>query len=882
MKKTKAIVQFLKVATSPIAKLYNPDMEVQVNVAKDNGIRVRGEFKGRNWRGWRDPKTKEQWKSFRIPWNADTEPEYTDTDIKFDLSKHVEGVGMTGWDWKNKQSLWVGYDFDSIVTHKKGLTQDNLTELEKKCISTPWVTLLRSTSGKGIHLYLFFNKPFPTKNHTEHAAIARALLSTLTIEIGFNFSASVDTVGSVLWCYHRKQEGTEGLTYIKEGKQFSVLDIPKNWKEHIGVCSRSKKKTCSGNKTIESLSSAMRSFFLDEQHLTILRWISSNAKRDWWWDNDYNMLVCHTLDLKDCHIFLKLKGIFKTNSSASSEQNCFCFPIKNGSFVVRRHGSRTAEAKTWITDESGWTKCIFNSEPSIHDACITNDALENVKGEYVFATCEKVYEAMKLLDLKFIYPDQFKERQVNIKVKGNKLIVMVEAEKQDNKYTGFLREKNRWVKVLIYKEEYEEVSSQDTLVRHVISQKSEAGWYVSINQDWVYENKSNVVSVLVSTMIGFKRTEIEQMVGKSILDPWILVNRPFEDEYLGERKWNRDAAQLSIRPIQGKIEYWWSLLDHLGNGLDEVVQENTWCQHNSITSGLDYLFAWISYMIQKPTEPLPYLFFFGEQETGKSTLHEALSLLFKNRIGYARADQALKNMGGFNSELANSVLCIVEETDLSKNALASNRIKDWVTGKTISINTKHKNVYEIGNTTHWMQCANDAKYCPIFRGDTRIVVIEVPILEKEIPKQYFMECLENEISAFLYDIIHFELPEPEGRLQLPILKTEVKTEIMEDNFNQLEQFIQEKTFIRMGHSMSFSEFWNMFQIWLAQNCPGSQAEWTYRTTSLGFPKVPPVIKGKKGSENKIYLGNISFNGSMENKTYEYVLKNKRLTKINRR
>ena len=879
MKRTEAIKEFLKNTSSPIAQLYTPEMEVQINVAKDEGKRIRGVVKGKTWRGWQNPETGETWKSFRIPWNADTEPEYVDTEIKFDLAKHVEGVGMTGWDWKNKQSLWVGFDFDSIAGHKEGLNIETLELLERKTAEIKWVTLLRSTSGKGIHLYLFFDKPFPTKNHTEHAAIARSLLSILTVETGFNFATNVDTCGGILWCYHRKQEGTEGLTYIKKGIDFPTDKIPKNWREHISVCNRSKKKTHSGNLKIESLSSALRSLYLDAEHQKVLKWFNTSADRDWWWDTDYNMLVCHTLDLKKCHSELKLRGIFETNSTGSTEQNCFAFPIKNGSFVIRRHGSRTAEAKTWVIDESGWTKCFFNTEPSVHDACIINGALENEKGEYVFENCNKVAEAMLLLNLEFNFPEYFSYRPVRIKKKGSKLIIMIDVKEGDPKTEGFLKERKNWIKVLLHKKEYEEVTSQDTLIRHVISQGTEAGWYVNINNNWIFESKSNVISVLVSQMVGFSKYEIEQMLGKSVLNPWMLVNKPFEDEYLGNRQWNKDAAQLAIKPIQGKIEYWWDLLDHLGSGLDEIVQENEWCQHNGITSGSDYLFAWICFMVQKPTEPLPYLFFFGEQKTGKSTLHEALSLLFKNKTGYIRADQSLINTSGFNAELAHSVLCVVEETDLSSNNLALNRIKDWVTGKTISINTKHKNVYEINNSTHWIQCANDAKFCPIFRGDTRIVVIEVPVLEKEIPKIYFLSMLEEEVPAFLYEILHFELPEPEGRLNLPCLQTDVKREIIEDNFNPLERFMEDRTKICMGHLIGFNEFHAIFQAWLTTYAPAEQAKWTNRKTSLKFPKTPPIVKGIHGTDNKTYIGNLTFDLSTEDLGFQYVLENKRLTKV---
>lgn len=879
MKKTEAIIKFLRSSTSPIAAMYTPNMEVQVNVAKDKGIRIKGEYKGRNWRGWKDPETGEQWKSYRIPWNADTEPEYTDSEIRFDLSKHVEGLGMTGWDWKNRQSLWVGYDFDSITTHDKGLSNEELSDLERKTMSIPWVTLLRSTGGKGIHIYLFFDKPFPTKTHTEHAAVARSLLSTLTVETGFNFAAGVDCVGSVLWCYHRKQEGTQGLSYIKKGEKFPISKIPVNWKEHISVCSRSKKKTHSGDRAIESLSSSLKSFFLDDEHLRILKWVSSNAKKDWWWDSDYNMLICHTWDLRDCHVELSLKGIFETNSSGSSEQNCFAFPSRLGSFVVRRHGSRTAEARTWVLEESGWTKCNLNAEPTIHDACITNGALENDRGEYIFADCVALRDAMLLIGLSFTYPMQFKDRQVALKIKGSKLIAKIDVlSEDDKKITGFLKDKKKWIKVLVYRQEAEDIPSQDSLVRHVIAQKAEAGWFINIGGDWVQENKSNVISVLQADGVGIKTAEVNQIIGKTILDPWTLVNQPFNEEYLSGRRWNKEAPQLSVKPVQGKVDAWWDLLEHLGRGLDEAVLDNVWCLHNGITNGAEYLFAWISFMFMKPNQPLPYLFFFGEQKTGKSTLHEALSLMFKYKVGYTRADIALKNTSGFNLELAHSVLCVIEETDLSKSPLAANRTKDWVTGVTISIQPKGKNTYEVENTTHWMQCANDAKYCLVLRGDTRIVVIEVDQLEKEIPKEVFMQSLKNELKAFLYEIIHYELPEPEGRLQLPVLLTEAKTNIVIDNYTELEEFYAEKTFVKIGHYTSLPELHSMFQLWLAQNYPAKQSEWTSRKVLMKFPKKPPVVKGIMGSSK--CFGNLSMYPEDKDKSFKYIVtSNGRLKKI---
>ena len=66
--KSQAIKNFLTLKThDDLSRLYNHDMECQVNVAQDGGERVEGEFKGRRWHGWqRDGVI---WKSFRIPRN---------------------------------------------------------------------------------------------------------------------------------------------------------------------------------------------------------------------------------------------------------------------------------------------------------------------------------------------------------------------------------------------------------------------------------------------------------------------------------------------------------------------------------------------------------------------------------------------------------------------------------------------------------------------------------------------------------------------------------------------------------------------------------------------------------------------------------------------
>lgn len=298
---------------------------------------------------------------------------------------------------------------------------------------------------------------------------------------------------------------------------------------------------------------------------------------------------------------------------------------------------------------------------------------------------------------------------------------------------------------------------------------------------WLEESKSNAKSVLKS--LGLSESEADAVLGRLVTKEWDLVNLPFQDEFPGDRRWNRDGAKLAYVPSDKDSDrvhpHWDMIFDHCGEGLDEAVAIEPWCKQNGVRTGGVYLRLWAAIMIQRPTHHLPYMFFYSEgvQNTGKSSFHQSLGLLFQKGKGYVEADSSLTNDAGFNRPLAGAILCYVEETDLGKaNAKVYNRIKNWVTGDYISIQPKGIDPYMEVNTTTWVQCANSRSYCPEFPGDKRIVVIEVrPLSCAEIPWQTDMRpALEREAPDFLRTILDMPLPDAAGRLWLPVLETDAK------------------------------------------------------------------------------------------------------------
>lgn len=873
--KTEAIANFLNHKALPdLAKLYSPAMEVQCNVAQDNGERIDKEYKGKKYTAWTD-NSGEVWKSFRIPLHANTSPVYNDSRIGFDLAKHAEGIGLTGWDFMFKKSRWVAFDFDAIVghsdKHESKLTDSELNAVRQAAFQIPWATIRKSTSGNGLHIYVFV-KEVDTQNHNEHSALARAILAKMSATTSFDFDSRVDNCGGIMWVWHHKFDKSEGegLKLLKQGEVLS--DIPVNWKEHIRVTSGKRRRTVPGfvkEKEIdwfEQMCGQHPKISLDAKHKDLLEFLDSiNAL--WWFDPDHWMLVCHTADLKEAHGKLGMRGLFDTAASGKDrggDQNAFAFPLRDGAWVVRRHTPGVREQSLWDQDAAGWTRCFLNKDPDLKIAAKAFGGAEDENGSFMFNEAEVAIQVAGQLGAHVDLNNAYSNRLATLKPhKDGRLILEIERAEGDNEklFPGWVNKKRVWRKVITSSvpAKYEkEVSNFDDVVRHLVSETGgDAGWTVNSEGIWKEEPLAHVKLVLRA--LGNNSVETDLIVGKAVLQRWTLVNRPFMPEYLDDRQWNRDSAQFSVTPsedIDGlKYGTWESLLNHCGEGLDFAIQNHSWCKEAGIKTGGEYLSLWVASMFQNPYEPLPYLFMYGPQGTGKSTFHEAIRLLVTK--GVVRADAALISQSGFNGELNSAVLCVVEETDLRQNRTqAYNRIKDWVTGKTINIHVKGNTPYSAINTTHWVQCANEIELCPIFPGDTRITMCRVDPLDadKHIAKRDYLEMLRKEAPDFLSHILRLEVPRVNDRLAIPVIETEDKVKASKLNQNELQAFLEEHCYFVSGRMILLGEFYDRFMEWLD---PERKTFWTKQKISRHMPSE--IVKGRWMQDKaRHYYGNVSW------------------------
>ncbi|KKL09659.1 hypothetical protein LCGC14_2563650, partial [marine sediment metagenome] len=476
--------------------------------------------------------------------------------------------------------------------------------------------------------YVYLDPPVKTTNHNEHAALARAILGQLAAQTRFDFINKVDICGGNMWVWHRKMKGTDGLKITKQGRP--LTNVPKNWRDHVKVITgrrcknlpqeieESSKEHTNLDRMFEELTGQYIKEPLDPDHKKLIDFLREGGCM-WWWDQDNNMLVTHTFHLKEAHDVLNLKGIFTTAATGTErghDHNCFLYPLRKGSWVIRRFTPGVKETNSWDQDGGGWTRCFYNLDPDLSTAGRSNEGIEHPSGGYVFREAENAQKAALQLGVDLALPNFALSRTAKMKEhKDGRLIVEINRESTDNpeKLLGWLEDGKSWKRIFgvaISSPVDSTQKSFDDVVRHLVSeQHKDAGWVIKADGRWIEEPLAHIKLGLRALNVTSK--DISIVLGDNIFKRWTLVSKPFQSEYPGDRQWNRDACQLMFNiSKRDDLHYptWSKILNHVGDSLTPDLVKNNWAVTNGIVTGADYLKCWIASIFQKPDEPLPYLY----------------------------------------------------------------------------------------------------------------------------------------------------------------------------------------------------------------------------------------------------------------------------------
>lgn len=208
---------------------WRPILETQINVQPGTDDEVVSYDDNGNPNAWEADG--EKWANHRWPRDAATQPHYRDRPLTYSPSERVTRIGTTWFDWEQQQSIAVAFDIDAIAGHSSTTvtnTTEQLAVVLEQARSLPYTTIVRSKSGNGYHIYVFFDpsdRP-QTANHKEHATAAKRVLQKMKTDSGFPFSDYIDVFGGNFWLWSN-EIGPHGFELVQDATRLlTASELP--------------------------------------------------------------------------------------------------------------------------------------------------------------------------------------------------------------------------------------------------------------------------------------------------------------------------------------------------------------------------------------------------------------------------------------------------------------------------------------------------------------------------------------------------------------------------------------------------------------------------------------------------------------------------------
>ncbi len=156
------------------------------------------------------------------------------------------------------------------------------------------------------------------------------------------------------------------------------------------------------------------------------------------------------------------------------------------------------------------------------------------------------------------------------------------------------------------------------------------------------------------------------------------------------------------------------LLDHI---------YNIWCQGRD--DHYEYVINWFAHILQKPWSKISVLLALQSEEgAGKGVVMEMIGEIMGSSTFKAVAS-ASGIVGEFNGELEGKCLIDLDEAIWGGSKEIASKMKNLITERRQQVNKKHKETYEIDNSTAFMITTNNELFAGIDRGGRRYACLRL-------------------------------------------------------------------------------------------------------------------------------------------------------------
>lgn len=142
-----------------------------------------------------------------------------------------------------------------------------------------------------------------------------------------------------------------------------------------------------------------------------------------------------------------------------------------------------------------------------------------------------------------------------------------------------------------------------------------------------------------------------------------------------------------------------------------------------------------------------------------------------------------------------------------------------------------------------------------------MIYVEKP--EKLIKHEELFHRLRKEAPDFLCELLSRDIPDSNDRFNVPVIHTQDKTQAQQFTLNELQVFLQEKTYPVPGEVIKVSDLHERFLEWLP---PESMSNWSRIRTNRELISLGGYVKGRSSKEKgQWFIGNISWTPQTEEK-----------------